>query len=63
MTNLIKGLGRHPQTVGLALVIVIGLVLLMELLSAYLPMLGNPLVLVAGSFLALVLLFGTRISR
>ena len=63
MTSLIRGLGRHPQTIGQALVIVIGVVLLMEFLGQYVQVLANPLVLVAGSLLALVVLFGTRASR
>ena len=53
----------HPKTIGQALVIVIGVFLSMEFLGLYLPALANPLVLVAGSLLALVVLFGARASR
>jgi len=63
MPRLIRRLGWHPQTIGRALVIVIAVILSMEVLSPFLPVLGHPLVLVAGSLLALAGLFGARAPR
>jgi hypothetical protein len=63
MTRFIRGLGWHPQTIAQALVIVVGVILPMEVLSLFLPALANPLVLVAGSLLALAVLLGARAPR
>ena len=54
VTTFIRELRRHPQTISRALVIVVGVLLLMEFLGQFLPVLGNPLILLmAGSLLAL----------
>ena len=63
VTKSIRGLGRHARTIGQALVVVIGVLLLMEFLGVFLPALANTLVLVAGSLLALGVLFGARVPR
>lgn len=52
MTGFLAGLGRHPRTIVLALLAALGTVLVLYFLSAILPALANPLVLIIGAVVA-----------
>jgi hypothetical protein len=60
MTNFISGLRREARTVGLALAVVFGTVLGLEILSVYLPVLGNPLLLMVSAIVAFGLVLARR---
>jgi hypothetical protein len=59
MTNFISGLRREPRTIGLALAVVFGTVVGLEILSVYLPVLGNPLLLMVSA----IITFGLVLAR
>ena len=58
MTRFVRDIEQHRQTIGLALVLMIGVVVAMLVLSAFLPALGNPIFLAAGALVALGLVLG-----
>ncbi len=63
MTRFVKGNEQLWQTIGLALALVIGVLVLMLVLSVFLPALGNPVFLAAGALVALGLVLRPRLSR
>ncbi len=65
MAGFMGRLGRQSRTIGLALALVLGTVLLLLVLSVFLPMLRNPLVLIGGAAveLWLVLTWQSRRQR
>ncbi len=63
MTRFVRDIEQHRQTIGLALVLVIGVVVAMMVLSQILPALGNPIVLAAGALVALGLVLGPLSRR
>ena len=58
MTKFVKGIEQHWQTIGLALALVIGVVVVMLGLSQFLPALGNPIFLAAGALVTLGVALG-----
>lgn len=59
-TNLFSSLGRRSRTIGLALAVMLGTVLILEILSVYLPVLGNPLLLMVSAIVAFGLVLARR---
>jgi hypothetical protein len=60
MTRFVKRIERPWQTIALALVVVICVLIAMELLSVYFPAFGNPIVRTAGALVALGLVLAPR---
>ena len=63
MTRFVRYIEQHHQTIGLAVALAIGVVVVMLVLSALLPALGSPIFLAAGALVALGLVLGPPIRR
>jgi len=60
LTSFIGRLGRESRTIGLALAVVLGAVLVLEILSVYFPVLVNPLLLIVSALVAFGLVLAHR---